>query len=320
MECYNCRNNDLKREYSFHEFQLYTCRQCNLSKIYPSPSQDVLSKYYSGTENNIAKGNTENEILAFKSNPLQVIKILFKTRFAPLTGIKEVDEVFKNKNESVIMDVGCGGGVFLASLSYLDHKNLYGIEYNKESVELIKKHFKYNITRSEIKVQEHYPKADIVTCFDVIEHLTEPAGAAKELNRMLKDGRYLHIRVPNYGSLVSRILRSKWLWTIPPFHLNYFTKQSLENIFSMNGFEVLKLYTSSSGYRLAFITLQVKKIFRNDVNIATPHSRSFSDFEFFLINIAEVIFKIIYSPVILFQKIFDMDDCITLVAKKTKAV
>ena len=320
MKCYNCGNNDLKRAYSFHEFQLYTCKQCKLSKIYPSPSQEVLSKYYSGTENNIAKGNTENEILAFKSNPQQVFKILYKTRFAPLKKIKEVDEVFKNKNESVLMDVGCGGGVFLASLEYSGHKNLYGMEYNDKSVELIKKHFNYHITQSEIKVQEHYPKADIVTCFDVVEHLIEPSDAAKQLNRMLKDGKYLHIRVPNYGSLVSRILRSRWLWTIPPFHLNYFTKQSLKNIFTMNGFEVLKLYTSSSGYRLAFAVLQAKKIFRNDINIATPHSRSFSKFEFFLINAAEAVFKIMYSPVILFQKLFDMDDCITLIAKKNKSV
>lgn len=310
--CCSCKSTELTIKTTVGGYNIYKCNNCNLNKVYPSPNSDELQKLYSGIDRNIAKGAVLGEINTFKENSSQVISVLDSMRINPLKTFFP-----KLNTQSTICDVGCGSGIYLAALQKLGYTNLYGIEFNVDSVELINQNFNFKVVQGEIKENINIPKADLLTAFDVLEHVPNPDEVLQEMHKMLKDDEgYIHIRVPSYGSLWAKIFGSKWLWMIPPFHLNYFDIKSLKTLAENNGFSVIKIRSRRSGYRIAFWFLQLKKLLSK--NIDSFDSSSYSKKNFFLINMIEYTFRVIYFPIYIVVQLFDADDCLELYAKKKK--
>ena len=67
---------------------------------------------------------------------------------------------------------------------------------------------------------------DVLTLFEVLEHLRDPGAVLAEARRILKPGGLLAVQVPNdldaYRAWLSRS-DNRW-WVIPPLHLFYFTR------------------------------------------------------------------------------------------------
>jgi len=311
MFCDNCNSDKLSVSLVVDQYTIYNCSKCDLDKVYPNPGKDELQKLYSGVDRNIAKGATSGEIKSFNENSSQIIYALRQIRISPL------QKFFPGLNaESSLCDVGCGSGIFLAAMQKLGYRNLYGIEYNPDSVELINQNFNFKkVVAGEIKRNDNIPAVDVITAFDVLEHVPNPSETMKEIHGMLNDETgYIHIRVPNYGSLWAKVFRKKWLWMIPPFHLNYFSHKSLRSLAENNGFEVIKLRSRRPGYRLAFWFLQLKKLMNQ--NIDSFSSSSYSKNKFFVINLVESVFRIFYFPIAAISQLFYADDCLELYAKK----
>ena len=233
--------------------------------------------------------------------------------------IEPINKYFPELNKaSSICDVGCGSGIYLAALQKLGYSYLYGIEFNFDSVELINHNFNFKkVIQGEIRQSNDIPKVDLITAFDVLEHIPNPKETIREIYQMLNDETgYLHIRVPNYGSLWAKLFRRKWLWMIPPFHLNYFDYKSLKILAENNGFEIIKLRSRRSGFRIAFWFLQSKKLLKK--NIDSFDSSSYSKNNFFIINSIELLLRFLYFPIYIVVQLFDADDCLELYAKKKK--
>lgn len=315
LSCVVCGNDSIKFAYSLFSYNYYTCTKCDLTKIYPViPEEDLINKHYN-YDANIANGNSINELNLFILNPSRIINRIKKTRFKPISKVRELKELFENKNSNII-DLGCGSGVFICSLYRLGYKNIYGTEIQLDPVKHILKHFPIAVRHGPIMCHNDFPLFEIVTCFDVLEHIPDPALAVQQIVRMLKPNGYVHIRVPNYGSLTSKLFGRRWLWNIPPFHLNYFNKRSLKYLFESNNLKVVNLYTSPSGYRFVYTLLQLQKLYNNNNSIDSPNSRKLSNMQYFLIDSFELLYKIVILPIILVKTILDIDECITLIAQK----
>lgn len=77
---------------------------------------------------------------------------------------------------------------------------------------------------------------DVVTMFDVIEHLPFPVAALREVRRLLVPGGVVVIVAPKFDSLLARLLGTHW-YSIFPAHLHYFTNRSLTHALAAAGFE-----------------------------------------------------------------------------------
>jgi len=312
ITCDNCNSKNLVTDIKVDASTIYKCKDCDLIKVYPNPSLQELQKLYSGIDRNIAKGAVSGEIKSFVDNTYQVIATLKGMRLTP------IKKFFPKINfQSSICDVGCGSGIYLAALQSIGYKNLYGIEYNADSVELINNNFKFNkVVQGEIKCNSEMPIVDLITAYDVLEHVPNPSFVLGEMYKMLNEEGHIHARVPNYGSLWAKVFQKKWLWMIPPFHLNYFNHKSLRNIAENKGFTIIKVRSRRSGFRIAFWFLQLKKLMTK--NIDSFSSNSYSKNLFYVIKITEICFSFVYFPVYLLTQLFYADDCLELYAKKLK--
>lgn len=76
---------------------------------------------------------------------------------------------------------------------------------------------------------------DVITMYDVIEHLPDPIATLREVRRLLSPMGILHVVTPNVGGLQARLLGAAWYHYKPGEHLFYFSPATLRRAFSDAG-------------------------------------------------------------------------------------
>lgn len=76
---------------------------------------------------------------------------------------------------------------------------------------------------------------DGVTLFHVLEHLTDPRAALKQIHHKLRPGDLLVIEVPNWGSHMRRLHGLRWQFVLD-HHVNHFSAASLTALVEKSGF------------------------------------------------------------------------------------
>lgn len=145
--------------------------------------------------------------------------------------INKLFSKYNNKNKLKILNLGAGTGDDLEILNKFG--DVYIIDINEKALDLIpeKLYFKKEVSDAcKLKYPDNF--FDIVTSFDVFEHIEEDGVAVKEANRVLKKGGYLFFSVPAFQFLYSyhdRVLE----------HKRRYSKKALRNLFK--DFKKLKL-------------------------------------------------------------------------------
>jgi len=150
---------------------------------------------------------------------------------------------FKGLKEFRILDVGCGTGHFL-KVAQDRGWEVAGIEISSFSADQARSRHGLNVetgTLESVHPQDNF--FDIVTMWDVLEHLPEPLKTLNEISRILKEGGIFSFSTINIASLNAWLQKEKWRYLIPPEHLFYFTPGSLKKILHDKKFSILSFRT-----------------------------------------------------------------------------
>lgn len=148
------------------------------------------------------------------------------------------------KPHSRILDVGCSKGYFLNFAKLAGHK-VAGIEMSRKAATYAKKHFAIKVqvgSVEEAKIKNH--SQDVVTAFDLIEHLPNPQAFLKKVYGWLDKEGKLIIDTPNFNSLYRKIARDRWNCFDMPYHINLFRPATIETLLRQVGFQEVKITTS----------------------------------------------------------------------------
>ena len=144
-----------------------------------------------------------------------------------------------------LLDVGAGNGYFV----YLARTEFGlladGLEISTAEVDYARATFGIELLRGDLStVRDRY---DLVTSFNVLEHVKEPVSLLQSMSERLARGGLLVVTTPN-PACIHRRLRGlgKWNMVCPPHHINLFTRAALEELLARAGFEVLEYSTLST--------------------------------------------------------------------------
>jgi SAM-dependent methyltransferase len=139
-----------------------------------------------------------------------------------------------------LLDVGCGSGAFLAQMAELGWRT-QGIDPDPAAVAGARKTGLdvSQATLADLDTDEHAGAFDAITLSHVIEHLHDPGGDLRRINRLLRPGGLLWIATPNLEALGLRRFGRDWLGLDPPRHLVLFTRVSLKRLLRDAGLEPL---------------------------------------------------------------------------------
>jgi SAM-dependent methyltransferase len=89
---------------------------------------------------------------------------------------------------------------------------------------------------------------DVVTLWNVMEHLHSPLDTLREIRRLLKDDGVLILSVPNVESLDARIFGDCWIGLDPPRHLYGFAGKTVSQLLSKAGLEAIETRFIAGSY------------------------------------------------------------------------
>ncbi len=137
-----------------------------------------------------------------------------------------------------MLDVGSGRGVLFTKIKCdVDYT---GLELSTKAVELAKKEG-INVIQEDLLLhaKQNAGKYDLVTLFQVLEHLTELEGFVSSIHTALKSGGLFVIAVPDNDGFIS--YTPNYTFNLPPHHTILWKESSLRFMANKYNFEVVEV-------------------------------------------------------------------------------
>ena len=149
-------------------------------------------------------------------------------RFILMNMKQFLSKVRKYKKTGRLLDVGCACGFFV-ELARQQGFDAWGFDPSSYAVQEARRLVgESKITEGTISSVAYPEKSfDVITLFDVFEHLDDPGEDIKKLSKFLKDDGIIVIATGDTESVMAKVLRQRWTFYIPPQHLFFFNKKTL---------------------------------------------------------------------------------------------
>jgi SAM-dependent methyltransferase len=147
------------------------------------------------------------------------------------------------KQSGALLDLGCSSGAFLESLRG-ETWRLYGIEMSAETAKTAEARSGAQVFVGDVPEAPFGPESfDVITCFDVLEHLYEPQRVLARVSEWLKPGGIFYVLVPNIDSAEARVFGSYWHGLELPRHLFHYSPAALKHLAESVGLRAVSVET-----------------------------------------------------------------------------
>jgi SAM-dependent methyltransferase len=135
-----------------------------------------------------------------------------------------------------ILDVGCGEGNFLSTLSQDWFKR--GVEPSESGVELSRqKNLEVALGTLNSSVEQY--EVDLISALDVIEHVVDPHGFIESIKRHLKPNGLLLLFTGDSSSYPAKVAGARWSYLRWCGHISIFSALGLKELLKSHGFEIV---------------------------------------------------------------------------------
>lgn len=144
----------------------------------------------------------------------------------------------KMADNKTVLDYGCGSGYGTEMLSKNASK-IIGVDISKDAVDFAKKNYSSSNLSFKTISELTDEKFDVITSFQVIEHVPNNSAYIKKLKKHLKPGGLLLISTPDKTHRLFSPFQKPW----NIFHLKEYTSYSLEKVLKkeFSDVEMLKI-------------------------------------------------------------------------------
>lgn len=258
--CFVCHSDNQKPLFLKKGWQFVSCNECGFIYVNPRLSEKDVSLIYKDSswfvglfegkrcDNSEGKNYLKGEIAYIERAKTDIKNI---NRYIYLRG--------------TILDIGCGVGHFL-SVAKSEGWDVYGVEISPFATTICKEKGLNVFVGTFSNTKYKSAMFDVITAFDVLEHVIEPNFFLQEVFRILKKGGLFVVSVPNVDSFAAKIKKDRWSQFIVPEHLNYFSSYTMKNFLTKHNFKIVEIYSEPSvslGVRKFLRDLQIKPIWVN---------------------------------------------------------
>lgn len=217
--------------------QIVECYECGY--VYANPTWDSadLIHAYTIVEDETYVQEREGRELTFRKH------------------LEKIEAITGSANGRTLLDVGAYIGVFV-EIAQQAGWQACGIEPSEWAVAEAKKHnlpiLQGTLNAPELRGRQF----DVVTLWDVIEHLDDPHTELRKVWKVTKPGGLVAVHTMDIGSLTARLLGSRWPWLMA-MHVHFFSKRTLSQMMVQSGFEIVKVQTEGRYLRLGYLATRL---------------------------------------------------------------
>jgi len=208
-------------EHDETSFEFVECSKCGLIYQNPRPTSASIAKYYPESYSPHHKKGYFGKILRDFSYEKKCV----------------LDYLQSGK----LLDVGCASGYFLNIMQKSSMLDVTGVELSPIASQKARDDFGVNVFTGDL-LSVNFPdeQYDVVTMWNVLEHVYYPVDTICEVWRILKPGGYFVVRVPYPKSVAAKVFGKFWAGLDLPRHLFLFPKNVLIKMAEEAGFSTIK--------------------------------------------------------------------------------
>ncbi len=230
VPCLFCGVRDEELRFRDGAFRVVRCRRCGLVYVNPRLPGERLHQMYQEEywSSDRAKDFGYTQYLAEKPLYLRTWRLRSRllARHAPRPGR--------------VLDVGCAAGFFLAVMAEQGWSPC-GLEISEPMVRYAREQMRLpDVRRGDLLSVDLPPDSfDLVTLWDVVEHLEDPVAHLRRAAAALKADGLLVLETQNVASAFARLLGRKWQHYKHEEHLYHFDPASLARLLDAAGLAVV---------------------------------------------------------------------------------
>ena len=245
--CQLCGSNRRSLKFRDGPFQVMTCADCSLVYVTPRLQGEALVEVYG--EGYWKSDDPKARGYADYAREAALYLKTFEKRMA-LVG-KWLPA------RARVLDVGCAAGYFLRVLQRRGH-DVHGVELSsaiaKEAIAALgPDRIHVGTLDDAIAAKQYAPSSfDLVTMWDVVEHIPDPQSVLQRIRGLLAPGGRLLLETQNVESKWARLLGPRWHHYKHDEHLYHFSPATVRRLLGDCGFEVLALGAGYAGKYVSF--------------------------------------------------------------------
>jgi 2-polyprenyl-3-methyl-5-hydroxy-6-metoxy-1,4-benzoquinol methylase len=243
--CRLCGSGDLKFKYEINLSNILECNNCSFTQVNEIPSEHDLLKLYGDS---YFKKGKYIEDRAIRYEQKRRLNWILKCR---------------GKSNGRLLDVGCSTGDFISLAK--NRFDIWGQDISEFAISnIISKYPDLSPRLSVCSIENSNYKDsffDIITLWDVIEHLWEPVKIIKMLSKKLKPGGCLFISTPNTGAIIAKLLGKRWAFMTPPEHLCFFNKTTINMLNKKHNLKITDWISQGKWVNFGFLVYKLNRVF-----------------------------------------------------------
>ena len=221
-------------------FAIVQCRQCGLVYANPRFDDDEILQHYGAAQDPLYLEERRGRELTFQRH------------LAPLLNVYGHWPAASER----LLDVGCYIGVFVEVAGEAGW-NAMGIEPSSWGTAEARKRGLNVIQGTLANSGLAADSFDVVTMWDVIEHVTDPMEVLRQAHNVLRSDGLLVLHTMDIGSPFARLMGRRWPWLME-MHLYYFDRKTLRAMLEKAGFRLVRAEAQGRYLRLGYLVTRVR--------------------------------------------------------------
>jgi 2-polyprenyl-3-methyl-5-hydroxy-6-metoxy-1,4-benzoquinol methylase len=207
-------------------FTFVRCRGCGHVYLDPRPTQQEIGQYYPESYKEYTTRIDD------EPNPF----IRWNRQYGMA---KRCRAVTNRRPPGRLLDVGCGTGLYMDAMRKRGWE-VWGEDMTPIAVRFARERFGLDVFEGTLE-QAAYPDAhfDVVTLWNVIEHVPDPPATLREIARILRPGGLVVMGTPNVDALDAHVFGRYWALWEAPRHFNVFSPETLGRVLRQEGFDAV---------------------------------------------------------------------------------
>lgn len=238
--CRVCGSQSTAHVVAQNGWQIVRCLRCGHRFVWPLPSESELAaiydeSYYHGCHRS----------MGFRD--YGALRGARARMFA-----RHLDRLEKHLRHGRALDVGCATGDFL-KIAQTRGWDVLGVDPSPAGRQAATVGFRI-VGRTIDDAAVDAGSLDLVTFWDVLEHLPDPVHTLRRAIRLLAPGGIIAATVPNSGSPIAKISGRRWFgYKTAGEHLQFFTAATLAKTFETAGLDVIAHYPVGWSCTIGFL-------------------------------------------------------------------
>lgn len=230
IPCNSCNANNYKIIHKGGSYNVVTCSECGLYYLNPRPNSKSIKSFYQKEYYHGGLNSTGYSNYSILQTDLE------------LEAKKRLTVIKQYVNKGKLIDIGCGYGHFLNEAKQAGFQ-VMGLDISEEAIKQLK--LRYGIPGQTGEVKKGFlakSRFEVITAWDVVEHLPNPKISFKAIASIQKTNGYLFLTTPSVDSIDAKLLGKYWYgFKRIPEHLYFFSEKQMSLYLEQLGYKIIRI-------------------------------------------------------------------------------